>query len=334
MKKRYWMFKRGRVYYIEDSATGKQQSLRTTDEREAKRLRDAKNDAVAQPQLNLALAKTYYAAHDAKLVERTWAEVIAQVESQGGQTTQERTRQAFRGAQFNQIREKKLIETTSDDFMSVLARGPQSTLKFLKQIHLTALGRGWLPMPILAPEFWPKKRRSQRRAITLAEHQQLTQTERNPEWSLYLDILWETGAAQSDAASLSSVNINWEERVLRYRRRKLGAGSEPALLQIGPRLEGVLHKLPPAGPFFPNVSLLTPAQRSTRFGERCKRRGITGVSLHSYRYSWAERAYARGYPERWAQAALGHSSSAVHRAYSKGAKVVCPSLEEFEQQER
>jgi integrase len=55
--------------------------------------------------------------------------------------------------------------------------------------------------------------------------------------------------------------------------------------------------------------------------------GITGVSLHSYRYAWAERAYAAGYPERFAQAALGHSSKVIHRAYAKGAYVICPPLE-------
>lgn len=36
------------------------------------------------------------------------------------------------------------------------------------------------------------------------------------------------------------------------------------------------------------------------------------------------------YPERYAQAALGHNSAAVHRAYAKGAKVNVPSLEEYE----
>jgi len=44
----------------------------------------------------------------------------------------------------------------------------------------------------------------------------------------------------------------------------------------------------------------------------------------------AQRAYEHGYRERFAQAALGHSSQAVHQAYAKGAKVICPSLEEYE----
>lgn len=58
--------------------------------------------------------------------------------------------------------------------------------------------------------------------------------------------------------------------------------------------------------------------------------GITGVSLHSYRYAWAERAMEAGYPERFAMQALGHSSKAVHRAYARKAQVTVPSLEEFE----
>jgi integrase len=55
------------------------------------------------------------------------------------------------------------------------------------------------------------------------------------------------------------------------------------------------------------------------------------VSLHSYRYAWAQRAKACGYPQRFAQEALGHSSRAVHDAYAKGALVILPALDEYEQ---
>jgi|ERR1035437_1161181 hypothetical protein len=34
-------------------------------------------------------------------------------------------------------------------------------------------------------------------------------------------------------------------------------------------------------------------------------RSVSGVSLHSYRYAWAERALKCGFPERFAQQALG-----------------------------
>ena len=54
------------------------------------------------------------------------------------------------------------------------------------------------------------------------------------------------------------------------------------------------------------------------------------MTLHCYRYAWAERAKTAGYPERFAQEALGHNSKAVHRAYAKRALVKIPSLEEYE----
>ena len=37
-----------------------------------------------------------------------------------------------------------------------------------------------------------------------------------------------------------------------------------------------------------------------------------------------------GYPERYAQEALGHKSQAVHRSYAKRAKMLLPPLEDFE----
>jgi hypothetical protein len=37
-----------------------------------------------------------------------------------------------------------------------------------------------------------------------------------------------------------------------------------------------------------------------------------------------------GYPERFAQEALGHQSKAVHRAYARKAQVVIPTLEDYE----
>jgi integrase len=57
---------------------------------------------------------------------------------------------------------------------------------------------------------------------------------------------------------------------------------------------------------------------------------VSGVSLHCYRYAWAERAKTVGMPERFAQAALGHNSKAIHRAYAKKALIIAPSLEDYE----
>ena len=71
--------------------------------------------------------------------------------------------------------------------------------------------------------------------------------------------------------------------------------------------------------------------RATEFASRCRQLGIKGVTLHSYRYAWAERAKTAGYPERFAMENLGHNSKAVHRAYAKRALVKIPSLEDYEQ---
>ena len=70
--------------------------------------------------------------------------------------------------------------------------------------------------------------------------------------------------------------------------------------------------------------------RATEFKQRCDGLEIKGVSLHSYRYAWAERALKCGYPERFAQQTLGHNSKAVHHAYSKHAEVTVPSLDDWE----
>jgi hypothetical protein len=42
----------------------------------------------------------------------------------------------------------------------------------------------------------------------------------------------------------------------------------------------------------------------------------------------AERGAKAGYPERYAQQALGHNSKAVHRAYARKAQVKVPPLED------
>lgn len=54
------------------------------------------------------------------------------------------------------------------------------------------------------------------------------------------------------------------------------------------------------------------------------------ILIVMHRYAWAERAKVAGYPERFAQMALGHNSKAVHRAYARNAQVVLPPLEDYE----
>jgi hypothetical protein len=78
MNQRFILFRRGGVYYSEDTTTGKQLSLRTRDEAEARTLLHAKNESVRQPVLNLQIARVYMAASDAEVSKRTWQSPMAQ----------------------------------------------------------------------------------------------------------------------------------------------------------------------------------------------------------------------------------------------------------------
>jgi integrase len=115
-----------------------------------------------------------------------------------------------------------------------------------------------------------------------------------------------------------------------YRRKKLGPHSEPARLTLGTKLRKILQSLPATGDLFPSIKRTSANHRSAEFSRRCRIAGVKGVSLHSYRHAWAQRAKSCGYPQRFAQEALGHSSRAIHEAYAKGALVICPALDEYE----
>ncbi len=57
MKPRFTLFRRGPRFYCQDTVNGRQISLRTTDEEEARTLVHARNEAHRQPTLNLHIAR-------------------------------------------------------------------------------------------------------------------------------------------------------------------------------------------------------------------------------------------------------------------------------------
>ncbi len=327
MKHRYRMFRRAGVFYVHNNETGKQESLRTKDEAEAEQLLHAKNHSSSSPHLNLAMAKVYLTAHDPRLVQRTWNDVMKQYSARGKESTRERNERGWRSTAFDPIRNKPLLETTSEDLLAVMAEKGAFTNHCLRRLHNLALGLGWLLAPVLTPKLWPKIQPQAKRGITLDEHCRIIAAEGNLERRLYYEMLWETGAAQSDAAQFSRANINGKARTLKYSRVKTG---HTACLRIGKKLQKLIARLPKEGLFFPRIAVESNKDRAAEFRRRCRILKLNGVSLHSYRYAWAERAMACAYPERWAQSALGHNSRAVHQAYAKGAHVTCPPLEEFE----
>lgn len=327
MKDRYRLVRRSNRYYAVDRNTQTRESLGTDSLRVAKRLLVAKNEAAQQTNLNLLIGRTYLGANDPNMVVRTWQLVMDEFCQRGKEQTWVRRQRAMRSDAFVALRPKKLVETTADDLRQAMASGGTSVNHFLRCLHNLALGMGWIPAAIIPPKLWPQPKRKERRAITLKEHEMILASEKNLERREFYQLLWEIGSAQSDGAMLTTQNIDWENRVLTYQRQKTG---EWASIQIGKRLEELLRRLPTQGFLFPKISQTTAGERSGDFWRRCKVAKISGVSLHSYRYAWAQRARANGYPIRWAQNALGHNSRAVHLGYARGVIAVCPSLEEYE----
>ena len=62
------------------------------------------------------------------------------------------------------------------------------------------------------------------------------------------------------------------------------------MIHFGPDIEAALRQMPATGPLFPYLQSVRCGDRATEFKQRCDGLGIKGVSLHSYRYAWAERA--------------------------------------------
>ena len=69
--------------------------------------------------------------------------------------------------------------------------------------------------------------------------------ERNPERKAFLELAWHLGAAQGDLATLGADNIDWENRIISFRRKKTGT---VAVLRFDEQLEAILRRLPRFGP--------------------------------------------------------------------------------------
>lgn len=166
MAARFRLFRRGKVFYAEDTQTKQQTSLRTKDRAEAQRLLVAHAETITQPALNTAIAKVYLSAQDPALVNRTWQDVIDAYIQQGKESSQDRSSRATRSKPFQIIRGLKIVETTQTHFEAVLKLGGASANNYLRRLHSFALKRAWLLSPILPPAMWPALKSQPRRAIT------------------------------------------------------------------------------------------------------------------------------------------------------------------------
>jgi integrase len=330
MKKRHRVIQRsdrGGMCYSLDTLTGARPSLQTRSRPEAERIVLHMNEAAEQPHINRKIGMAYLAAADPKLATRVWTEVMEDILQDKHGATLKRWKTAIKDPAFDLIRKKIVVMTMADDLVAVLRAGTVSTNVHLRRLQNHALDMGWLPVPILPKKKFPKVVHQEKRAVTWEEHCRIIERERNPERRDFYELCWYFGGSQSDVASLQAEDIDYERRGFVYDRLKTG---NMGGMRIGDKAWEILLRRPRTGPLFPYLINVWEADRATEFRQRCGGLGIKGITLHSYRYAWAERSANNGYPERYAQRVLGQNSKMVHRAYAKKAQGQLPSLEDYE----
>ena len=330
MKRRFILYrrKRGGMFYLEDTQSKKQESLHTRNRADAVSVLNARNESTRQPQLNLQIAKAYLSGTDSSVTTRTWQTAIESLTNSKSGANQHRWRIAARDKAFAPLLPRVIIETPGELLLNVMQAGTVSTNVYLRRLHNFCVDMNWLPWPLVPKRQWPAVKFKEKRAITLEEHQKIIAAEVNPERKALYQLCWHLGASQGDIANLKGEDVDWQNGTVSFTRKKTGVA---VLVHLGHEALNVFKDLPCEGMLFPYLASVRAGDRATEFGQRCRRLGIVGVTLHSYRYAWAERAKTVGYPERFAQEALGHNSKAVHRAYAKRALMKLPSLEEYEQ---
>lgn len=331
MKMRYRVIQRtdrGGMCYCVDTVTGARPSLRTTNREEAERIIRHKNEAVEQPHINRKIGLAYLSAADPDLAKRTWRFVMEDIIKDKTGPTLHRYQTALKDPAYKWIEGKLLVETMPSDFMEVLRSGTTCTNVYLRRFQNHAVDMGWLPVPVLPKKKFPKVVYGEKRAITWEEHCRIVERETNPERRDFYELCWYLGGSQTDIANLHAEDINYQRRGFCYSRRKT---SSLGGMHLGAKAWEVIMRRPRTGPFFPYLITVREADRATEFKQRCQGLGIKGVTLHSYRYAWAERSADSGYPERYAQRAMGQNSKMVHRAYARRAQAELPSLEDYEE---
>ncbi|WP_438483375.1 tyrosine-type recombinase/integrase [Oleiharenicola lentus] len=338
MKTRYRLTRRGSrgdTFYCKDTLTGKRTSLATNDEDAAEQIVLAKNQAERQPILNLQIARAYLMGADKAIGTRTWRDAVTALTETKLGSNKDRWITAQKDKAFAPLWSRALVETQGEELLKVMRAGCVSTNTHLRRLHNFCVDMNWLPWPLVPKRQWPAIRHKEKRAITWEEHARIVEREGNAERKAFYQLAWYLGPSQGDLANLHAEDIDWASHTITYVRMKTKwrENQTPPQVKFGQSVAEILRTLPKAGPLFPYLRGRKPGYRANEFRERCLGLGIHGVSLHSYRYAWAERAKTAGYPERFAQLALGHNSKAVHRAYARKARVTLPALEDYEKNE-
>jgi hypothetical protein len=121
MKQQFRLYRRRNgVFYLQHNETGKQESLKTSDRREAERLSHARNEAHIQPQINRQIAQAYLAACDPKSKTRTWEHVMDALTDTKKGENKDRYQTAMKDAAFDVIRHVVVVETRPEELLKCL----------------------------------------------------------------------------------------------------------------------------------------------------------------------------------------------------------------------
>jgi len=290
MKTRYRLIHRGirgGKFYAVEKTTGKRTSLHTSQRDEAARLLAAMNEAGYQPAMNLCLARVYLRHSDPLVAVRTWQHVLDEIVHSKSGENQNRWKVMANSKWLDPLRHRLLVETQAEHLLHVLQCGKVAINVYLRRMHNFALDMNWLPASVIPRRQWPHVHFKEKRAITLEEHQKIIATEVNRERKAHYQLCWHLGGSQGDIANLKGEDVDWQNGTVSFFRKKTGV---PVLVHLGAEALNVFKDLPAEGVLFPYLSRVRANDRATEFRSRCRQLGISGVSLHSYRYSWAERA--------------------------------------------
>ena len=155
VKSRFRLYPRSNgFYYVEDTETGKQTSLKTRNRADAARLFHATNEATLLPNMNLQMARIYLTAGDPAMSTRTWQHVMEAIAKNKTGPTARRYEQESRDKALRSIRDLPLLEPTAEHLLDAMKRGTVTTNVYLRRFHNFALGMNWLAWPIVPHKLW------------------------------------------------------------------------------------------------------------------------------------------------------------------------------------
>jgi len=313
MKQSFRLYRENGVYYCQDMPRASRRACTPMTSRR-RGILHAKNEAGQMGTLNLQIARAYMVASDPLMPERTWRDVIRSIIEEKTGPTRDTLGEHGKGQGPGRSLECPGRANTGRSAVKDAQAWHVSTNVFLRRLHNHALAMNWLAWGILARKQWPKVVYGEKRGITLEEHHQIHRAGEKPERRDYTNCclgFWEAPRRMSHRC-MPRMLLEGPARCFIAGRKNAGMRSSASGIKRQPFWRGGRSRSA-----FPVSDHDREKYRATEFKQRCRGLGIEGVTLHSYRYGWAERARHLWLSERHAQSGLGHGSKAVARAYAK-----------------